>query len=84
MLITMGVHRCSICSRYFRAQPPFSVQKRRVYAERVREKAVLPVYGDGRPFRRGAGRLARDLLVSPSEAMICRWRREFAGGGLRE
>jgi hypothetical protein len=79
LLVTVSVHRCSACSGYFRVQPPF-LRRNAVYAERVREKAVLSVYEDGMPFRRVTGRLARDFWVSPSEAMIRRWCKEFAEG----
>ena len=79
LLVTVSVHRCSACSGYFRAQPPF-LRRNALYAERVREKAVLSVYEDGMPFRRVTGRLARDFWVKPSEAMIRRWCQEFANG----
>jgi hypothetical protein len=79
LLVTVSVHRCPGCFRYFRAQPPF-LRKNAVYAERVREKAVLSVYEDGMPFRRVTVRLARDFWVSPSEAMIRRWCRDYAEG----
>jgi len=79
LLVTVSVHRCSACSAYFRAQPPF-LRRNAVYAEWVREKAVRSVYEDGMPFRRVTGRLARDFWVKPSEAMIRRWCREFADG----
>lgn len=79
LLVTVSVHRCASCSRYFRTQPPF-LRKNAVYAERVREKAVLSVYEDGMPFRWAAKRLARDFWVKPSEAMIRRWCGEFAEG----
>ena len=81
LLVTVSVHRCSTCSTYFRAQPPF-LRRNAVYAERVREKAVLSVYEDGMPFRRVAKRLARDFWVEPSEAMVRRWCQEFADDGL--
>jgi hypothetical protein len=79
LLVTVSVHRCSACSGYFRVQPPF-LRRNAVYAERVREKAILSVYEDGMPFRRVTGRLTRDFWVSPSEAMIRRWCKEFAEG----
>jgi hypothetical protein len=79
LLVTVSVHRCSACSGYFRAQPPF-LRRNAVYAERVREKAVLSVYEDGMPFRRVTERLARDFWVKPSEAMIRRWCKDFADG----
>ncbi len=79
LLVTISVHRCSSCSRHFRVQPPF-LRPNAVYAERVRQKAVSSVYEDGMPFRRVAKRLARDFWVSPSEAMIRRWCKEFAEG----
>lgn len=77
LLVTVGVHRCRHCNRHFRVQPPF-LRKGAVYTERVREKAVLSVYEDGMAIRRVANRLARDFWVSPSEAMIRRWCREYA------
>ena len=77
--VTVSVHRCSSCSRHFRVQPPF-LRPNAVYAERVRQKAVFCVYEDGMPFRTVAKRLARDFWVSPSEAMIRRWCKEFAEG----
>src|SRR3712207_3804126 len=40
LLVTVSVHRCSACSGYFRAQPPF-LRRNAIYAERVREKAVF-------------------------------------------
>jgi lambda repressor-like predicted transcriptional regulator len=79
LLVTVSVHRCPDCSRYFRAQPSF-LRKNAVYAERVRQKAVLSVYEDGMPFRRVTGRLARDFWVKPSEAMIRRWCRDYSDG----
>jgi hypothetical protein len=79
VLVTVSVHRCFTCSGHFRAQPPF-LRRNAVYAERVREKAVLSVYEDGMPFRRVTGRLARDFWVKPSEAMIRRWCQDFAEG----
>ena len=79
MLVTVSVHRCRDCSHYFRAQPSF-LRKNAVYAERVRQKAILSVYEDGMPFRRVTGRLARDFWVKPSEAMIRRWCKDFAEG----
>jgi bacterioferritin-associated ferredoxin len=79
LLVTVSVHRCPGCPRYFRAQPPF-LRKNAVYAERVREKAVCSVYEDGMPFRRVTRRLARDFWVKPSEAMIRRWCRDYADG----
>ena len=79
LLVTVSVHRCPGCSCYFRAQPPF-LRPNAIYTERVREKAVLSVYADGMALRRVTGRLARDFWVSPSEAMIRRWCRDYAEG----
>jgi transposase len=79
LLVTVSVHRCSACSGYFRAQPSF-LRRNAVYAQRVRQKAVLSVYEDGMPFRRVSRRLSRDFWVSPSEAMVRRWCKEFADG----
>jgi len=77
LLVAVSVHRCRRCNRHFRVQPPF-LRKGAVYTERVREKAVLSVYEDKIAIRRAADRLARDFWVSPSEAMIRRWCREYA------
>jgi hypothetical protein len=79
LLVSVSVHRCRGCSRYFRVQPPF-LRPNAVYTERVREKAVLSVYEDEMAIRRVTGRLARDFWVSPSEAMIRRWCRDYAEG----
>lgn len=79
LLVTVSVHRCTSCWRHFRSQPPF-LRKNALYAERVRQKAVCSVYEDGMPFRRVGRRLARDFWVSPSEAMIRRWCKDFAEG----
>jgi hypothetical protein len=79
LVVTVSVHRCLGCSRYFRAQPPF-LRKNAVYAERVRQKAVSSVYEDGMPFRRVTKRLARDFWVKPSEAMIRCWSQDYADG----
>jgi transposase len=79
LLVTVSVHRCPGCSRYFRIQPPF-LRPNAIYTERVRKKAVLSVYEDGMAIRRVRSRLARDFWVSPSEAMIRRWCRDYAEG----
>lgn len=79
LLVTVSVHRCLGCSRYFRIQPPF-LRPNTIYTERVRKKAVLSVYEDGMAIRRVRSRLARDFWVSPSEAMIRRWCRDYAEG----
>jgi len=79
LLVTVSVHRCPGCSRYFRVQPSF-LRPNAIYTERVREKAVLSVYEDGMAIRRVTGRLARDFWVSPSEAMIRRWCRDYDEG----
>ncbi len=79
LLVTISVHRCSCCSRYFRVQPPF-LRKNAVYTERVVSKAVYSVYQDGMAFRRVGRRLARDFWVEPSEAMIRRWCSRYADG----
>lgn len=77
LLVTVGVYHCRRCGRYFRSQPPF-LRPNAIYTERVRQKAILSVYEDGMAFRRVTERLARDFWVSPSEAMIRRWCREYA------
>ena len=79
LLVTVSVHRCGGCSRFFRVQPSF-LRPNAVYTERVRKKAVLSVYEDGMAMRRVTRRLARDFWVSPSEAMIRRWCRDYAEG----
>jgi hypothetical protein len=79
LLVTVSVHHCHGCSRYFRVQPPF-LRPNAVYTERVRKKATLSVYEDGMAIRRVTGRLSRDFWVSPSEAMIRRWCRDYAEG----
>ena len=79
LLVSVSVHHCSSCSCYFRIQPPF-LRPNAVYTERVREKAVLSVYEDGMAFRRVSSRLARDFWVSSSEAVVRRWRRDYAEG----
>ncbi len=43
-------------------------------------KAAYSVYQDGMAFRRVSRRLARDFWVSPSEAMVRRWCRDYAEG----
>jgi hypothetical protein len=79
LVVTLSVHRCTSCLRYFRAQPPF-LRKNAVYTDRVVNKAVYSVYQDGMAFRRVSRRLARDFWVSPSEGMVRRWCRDYAEG----
>lgn len=79
LLVTVSVHRCLACSRYFRLQPPF-LRRNAIYTDRVVSKAVYSVYQDGMAIRRVARRLARDFWVKPSEAMIRRWCSAYAQG----
>ena len=58
--VTVSVHRCASCPRYFRVQPPF-LRPDATYTNRVVAKAVASVYQDGMPFTRVAQRLARDF-----------------------
>jgi hypothetical protein len=79
LLVTVSVHRCLACSRYFRLQPPF-LRRNAIYTDRVVSKAVYSVYQDGMAVRRVARRLARDFWVKPSEAMIRRLCSDYAEG----
>jgi len=79
LLVTVGVHHCTPCHHYFRAQPPF-LRPDAIYASRVVATAVASVYEDGIARTRVSRRLARDFWVRPSEAMIRRWCRDYARG----
>ena len=72
LAITVSVHRCVACQRYFRAQPPF-LRSDAIYTNRVVDKAVQSVYRDGMAMRRVSQRLAADFWVQPSEGMIRGW-----------
>lgn len=72
LAITVSVHHCVICGRYFRAQPPF-LRRDAVYTNRVVDKAVQSVHRDGMAVRRVSQRLAADFWVKPSEGMIRSW-----------
>ncbi|MBN2391321.1 MAG: hypothetical protein JXR84_11375 [Anaerolineae bacterium] len=72
----VGVHYCSDCDHYFRAQPPF-MQPDAVYTNRVMDKAVQPVFEDGLTMRRVPERLARDFWVQLSEGSVRRWCRTY-------
>lgn len=74
--VTVSVHRCASCQRYFRVQPPF-LRPGATYTNRVVAKAVASVYQDGMAFTRVADRLARDFWVRPSERMIRLWCRAY-------
>jgi hypothetical protein len=74
--VTVSVHCCASCPRYFRVQPPF-LRPDATYTNRVVAKAVASVYQDGMPFTRVAQRLARDFWVRPSERMIRLWCRAY-------
>ena len=52
LFVTVSIHRCLGCSRFFRVQPAF-LRPNAVYTERVRKKAVLSVYEDGMAMRGG-------------------------------
>lgn len=75
--VTVSVHYCTECERYFRLQPPF-LQRGAIYTNRVMEKAVQSVYEDSMAMRRVSVRLARDFWVQPSEGSIRRWCRAYA------
>jgi hypothetical protein len=79
LAVTISVHRCRPCRRYFRAQPPF-LRAGATYADRVVLKAVQSVHQDGMAMRRVPARLARDFWVRPSEKMVRLWCRAYAAG----
>ena len=64
LTVEVGVHVCPVCSRMFRAQPPF-LRPRAIYTRRVVQKAVEAVYRDGLALRCVPDRLARDFWVKP-------------------
>ncbi len=76
LLITVSVHYCPSCNHYFRAQPPF-LRPSAIYTNRVVDKAVQSVYGDGMAMRRVTVRMARDFWVQPSEGIIRQWCRAY-------
>lgn len=76
LFVTIGVYRCSQCHHYFRAQPPF-LRPDAIYTNRVIDKAVQSVFGDGMAIRRVGERLARDFWVQPGESTIRGWCRTF-------
>ena len=77
LAIVVSVHVCPVCSRMFRAQPPF-VRPRAIYTLRVVRKAVEAVHRDGLAMRCVPDRLARDFWVKPDEKMVRLWCRTFA------
>jgi hypothetical protein len=77
LLVKVSVHVCAICSRMFRAQPPF-LRPRAIYTRRVVQKAVDAVYRDGVAARCVPDRLASDFWVKPSEKMVRFWCRAYA------
>jgi hypothetical protein len=77
LVVEVSVHVCAICSRMFRAQPPF-LRPHAIYTRRVVQKAVEAVYHDGLAARSVPDRLARDFWVKPSEKMVRLWCRAFA------
>jgi len=76
LAVVVGVHVCPVCSRMFRAQPPF-LRPRAVYTQRVVQKAVETVYRDGLAMRTVPDRLARDFWVKPNEKMVRLWCRAY-------
>ena len=77
LAVEVGVHVCPVCSRMFRAQPPF-LRPRAIYTQRVVQKAVEAVYHDGLAMRCVPDRLARDFWVRPDEKMVRLWCRAYA------
>jgi hypothetical protein len=76
--VTVSMHHCRTCRRYFRAQPPF-LRPDAIYSNRVVAKAIQTVYEDGLAFRRVPDRLARDFWVRPTERMVRSWCRTYSG-----
>lgn len=76
LYITVSVHYCAACHRYFRAQPPF-LRRDAIYTNQVVHKAVQSVYEDGMAIRRVTDRMARDFWVQPSEGSIRTWCRDY-------
>lgn len=62
--ITVSVHHCPPCDRYFRAQPPF-LRPRATYTNRVVRTAVASVFEDGMAIEHVAQRMARDFWLRP-------------------
>ena len=79
LALCVSVHYCSACHHYFRAQPPF-LRRDAIDTRRVVHKALASVIEDGMAFRTASQRLARDVWVRPSEAIIRRWHRAYAAG----
>jgi transposase-like protein len=77
LTVVVGVHVCPVCSRMFRAQPPF-LRPRAIYTQRVVQKAVEAVYRDGLAMRCVPDRLARDFWIKPDEKMVRLWCRTYA------
>jgi hypothetical protein len=50
LAVVVSVHVCAVCSRMFRAQPPF-LRPRAIYTQRVVQKAIESVYCDGLAVR---------------------------------
>ena len=75
--VTVSVHHCRTCRRYFRAQPPF-LRRDAIYTNRVVAKAIQAVFVDGLAFRRVPDRLARDFWVRPTERMVRAWCRAYS------
>jgi hypothetical protein len=78
LAVVVGVRLCPVCSRMFRAQPPF-LRPRAVYTQRVVQKAVETVYRDGLAMRGVPDRLARAFWVKPNEKMVRLWCRAYVG-----
>jgi hypothetical protein len=78
LTVVVGVHVCPVCSRMFRAQPPF-LRPRAIYTQRVVQKAVEAVYHDGLAMRCVPDHLARDFWIRPDEKMVRLWCRTYAG-----
>jgi hypothetical protein len=77
LAVEVSVHVCAICSRMFRAQPPF-LRPRSVYTRRVVQKAIDAVYRDGLAARCVPDHLARDFWIKPDEKMVRLWCRAYA------
>ena len=77
LAVEVSVHVCPVCSRMFRAQPPF-LRRHAIYTQRVVQKAIETVYRDGMAMRGVPDRLARDFWVKPDEKMVRSWCRTFA------
>lgn len=77
--VTVSVHYCEHCERYFRSQPPF-LRTDAIYTNRVVMKAVQSVFEDDMAKRRVTDRLARDFWVKPSEASVRNWCKTYQNG----